>query len=174
MINKKVLMIVAPEKFRDEEFLEPKNVFEQNGITVYVASKEVKEAKGVFGTSAEVDTDIADVKTENYDAIVFVGGSGSSIYFEDQTALNIAKESYEKGKIVGAICIAPGILANSGILKGKKATIFDSGDGQFSEMLKKNGAEYTGSDVEQDGNVITANGPHAAEKFGKKIVEALK
>lgn len=173
MVNKKILMVVAPENFRDEEFLEPKKVFESNDIEVNVASKEVKEAKGMFGTTAGIDLDIEDVKVDDYDAVVFVGGAGSAIYFENQTALNIAKEAYDKGKIVGAICIAPGILANSGILKGKKATIFDSGDGQFPSMLKKKDAECTGNNVEQDGRIITANGPQAAEEFGRKIVENL-
>ncbi len=167
-------MVVAPEKFRDEEFLEPKKVFETSDIVVNVASKEVKEAKGMFGTTVEIDLDIEDVKVDDYDAVIFVGGAGSSIYFENQIVLNIAKEAYEKGKIIGAICIAPGILANAGLLKGKKATIFDSGDGQFPEMLKKKEAEYTGKNVEQDGKIITANGPHAAEEFGKKIVEVLE
>ncbi len=167
-------MVVAPEKFRDEEFLEPKKVFETSDIAVNVASKEVKEAKGMFGTTVEIDLDIEDVKVDDYDAVIFVGGAGSSIYFENQTVLNIAKEAYEKGKIIGAICIAPGILANAGLLKGKKATIFDSGDGQFPEMLKKKEAECTGKNVEQDGKIITANGPHAAEEFGKKIVEVLE
>ena len=165
-------MVVAPENFRDEEFLEPKKVFENNGAKVVVASKGVQEAKGMFGTTTRVDLDIGEVNIEDYNAIVFVGGSGSSIYYNDSIALNIAREAYTKGKIIGAICIAPGILAKAGILKGKRATIWDSGDNQHINMLKENGAKYTGNNVEQDENIITANGPHAAEEFGKKIVEA--
>jgi protease I len=173
MEGKKILMIVAPENFRDEEFLEPKKVFEDNDATVVVASKGVQEAKGMFGAIAKIDLDISEVNVDEYDAIVFVGGSGSSIYYTDQTALNIAREAFNKGKVIGAICIAPGILANAGILDGKRATIWDSGDGQYKNILEKGGAQYTGKNVEQDGNIITANGPHAAREFGEKIVEAL-
>jgi len=172
MEGKKILMIVAPENFRDEEFLEPKKVFEDNGVNVVVASKDVSEAKGMLGATAKIDLDIKDVNVDEYDAIVFVGGSGSSIYYNDENALNIAREAYNKGKIVAAICIAPGILANAGILNGKKATIWN-GDEQYKSILEKGGAQYTGNNIEQDGNIITANGPHAAKEFGEKILKSL-
>jgi protease I len=123
-----------------------------------------------MGATAEIDKDISAVDVDEYDAVVFIGGQGASVYFDDSTALAIAKDAYEKGKVVGAICIAPSILANAGVLEGKKATCFNS----ESSNLETQGAEYTGSDVEIDGNVITANGPAAARKFGAAVAEALK
>jgi len=168
--GKSVLMIIAPVNFRDEEFLEPKAVFEKQKMTVTVASKGVKTAKGMLGATAEIDKDISAVNVDEYDAVVFIGGTGASAYFEDSTALSIAKEAYEKGKVVAAICIAPSILANAGILEGKKATCFSS----ESSNLETQGANYTGGDVEVDGKVITASGPAAAKKFGAAIAGALK
>lgn len=173
MIEKKVLMIIAPKNFRDEEFLEPKKVFEDNEFNVKVASKGVKEAKGMLGAKVKVDLDINEVEVEDYDAIVFIGGSGASIYYDDKTALNIAREGFEKRKIIGAICIAPGTLAKAGILKGKKATIWDSGNREFISKLEDGGAKYTGKNVEQDGDIITANGPGAATNFGLAVAEAV-
>jgi protease I len=167
--GKSVLMIIAPVNFRDEEFLEPKAVFEKNRMIITIASKGVKTAKGMLGATAEVDKDMTAVNVDEYDAVVFVGGTGASVYFEDSTALTIAKEAYEKGKIVAAICIAPSILANAGILSGKKATCFSS----ESSNLETQGATYTGSDLEVDGKIITASGPAAASKFGMAIAEAL-
>ncbi len=168
--GKSVLMVIAPENFRDEEFLEPRGVFETLKMEVTVASKGVKTAKGAMGASVEIDKDISAVDVDEYDAIVFIGGPGASVYFDDSTVLAIAKDAYEKGKIIGAICIAPSILANAGVLEGKKATCFDS----ESSNLETQGAEYTGSDVEVDGKIITANGPASARKFGAAVAEALK
>jgi protease I len=168
--GKSVLMVIAPEGFRDEEFFEPKSVFKQLKIDVTVASKGVKTAKGKLGGSAEVDKDISAVEADDYDAVVFIGGPGTSVYFEDSTALNLAKEAYESEKVVAAICIAPSILANAGILHEKKATCFSS----ESSNLQEQGAEYTGSDVEIDGKIITANGPAAAKKFALEIAKALE
>ena len=55
MEKAKILMVIAPRNFRDEEFLQPKAVFEKNGFSVTVASKEVKEASGMLGAKAKVD-----------------------------------------------------------------------------------------------------------------------
>ncbi len=173
--GKKILMVIAPVNFRDEEFLEPKKVFEDSGASVEVASKDVKEATSMIDKiKVKVDLDIGEVNVTDYDAVVFIGGSGASVYYDDQTALDIARESYKKNKIVAAICIAPGILAKSGILEGKNATIWDPGNGNFIKILKESGATYTGADVEQDGKIITANNPKAATKFGERILENLK
>lgn len=167
--EKKVLMIISPENFRDEELLDPKKVFEDNNIKVTIASRGIDTAKGKLGVTVGVDIDIADVNVDNYNAIIFVGGPGASIYFDDSTALSIAKGAYSKGKIIAAICIAPSILANAGILAGRKATCFQS----EAENLKSRGASYTGEPVTIDGKIVTASGPYAATSFGQEIVKLL-
>jgi protease I len=167
--GKKVLMIVAPRNFRDEELLRPKEILEKAKANITIASKEVKVARGMLGASVNIDLDISGVEVENYDAIVFVGGTGAEIYFNDSTALGIAKEAYSQNKVVAAICIAPSILANAGILEGKRATAFPS----EASNLEANGARYTGEAVTIDGRIITAKGPEAAIQFGNAIAKAL-
>jgi len=67
------------------------------------------------------------------------------------------------------LCLSPVILANAGILKGKKATCWFS----VARMIKKKGAIYTGKKVEIDGLIITGNGPSAAKEFGEKYLKLL-
>jgi len=165
----KVLMVVAPQNFRDEEYQKPRQVLEQAGFEVEVASKGVSEAGGMFGAKATVDKDISQVNVDDYSGVVFVGGTGAAVYFEDETALTLAKTAFEKGKVVGAICIAPSILANAGILTGKKATAFSSEQAN----LTAKGAQYTAEAVTVEGKIITANGPQAAQEFGEKLFEVL-
>jgi len=167
--EKNVLMVVAPRDFRDEEYQKPRQVLESAGVRITVASKGVKVATGMLGASAQVDKDLSEIKAVDYNAIVFVGGVGASVYFNDQTALELARQAVGQGKVVGAICIAPSILANAGILQGKSATCFSS----EAENLKSKGANYTDQAVTVDGNIVTANGPGAAQDFGQKILELL-
>lgn len=167
--GKKILMIVAPTNFRDEEFEKPKVIFEQAQALVTVASKGVSEATGMLGAKAAVDKDISEVSAAEYDAVVFIGGSGASVYFNDPQAQALAKDAFSQGKVVGAICIAPSTLANAGILAGKRATCFFSESGN----LRNKGATYTGEPVTVDGKIVTASGPEAAEAFGEKIIEIL-
>lgn len=163
-------MVVAPKDFRDEEYQKPKQVLENAGFGVEVGSKGVSEAVGMFGVKAKVDKEISEVNIADYEAVVFVGGSGATVYFNDQTALALAKTAFEKGKVVGAICIAPSILANAGILTGKQATAFSS----EAENLQSKGVQYTGEVVTIDGKIVTGRGPEAAEEFGRKLVEVLE
>ncbi|MGC8977048.1 MAG: DJ-1/PfpI/YhbO family deglycase/protease [Candidatus Ratteibacteria bacterium] len=168
--DKKVLMVIAFENFRDEELQTPKEIFEKNGIKVDIASNKKGTAKGMLGLKVNVELKIDEVEEKEYDGIIFVGGIGSQSLFNNTYAINLAKNFYKNKKVVGAICLAPGILANSGILKGKKATCYPSA----SDILKKNGAIYTGKEVEVDGNIVTGSGPEAAEKFATEILKLLK
>ena len=171
MSGKKILMVVAPKDFRDEEFLTPKGVFDDAGVQVTVASRGVSEARGVLGAKVRVDADLSSVSAQDFDAIVFVGGPGAQTYFNDSKALLLAKDAYTQGKVTAAICVAPTTLANAGVLSKRKATVWESSE--TVQALKRGGAVYTGEDVTVDGNVITANGPAAAGEFAEKILEAL-
>ncbi|MDP2907151.1 MAG: DJ-1/PfpI family protein [Nanoarchaeota archaeon] len=167
--NKKVLMVLAPEKFRDEEYFIPRQVLERYGIKVFTASNK-KEAISVIEQKKVTVDILLENATTDYDAIIFVGGPGAAGYFNDQTALDLAKDFCEENKVVAAICISPTILANAGILEGKKATVWPS----ESKNLKAKGATYTSQPVTQDGKIITANGPDAAKDFAETIVKSLK
>ena len=167
--GKRVVFILASDKFRDEELLEPKRVLEDGGVEVVVASSSLETATGMMGAKFTPDMLYTDIEVDDYDAVVFIGGSGSSEYWDDPTAHKLAREAALKGTLLGAICIAPVTLARAGVLKGKKATCFSSTRGK----LASEGATLSGSPVEQDGNIVTGEGPSAVEAFGQRILEIL-
>ena len=168
--SKKALLVVAFSNFRDEELFDTQAELEKAGIETTIASTRTGTAKGMLGGEAQVQIAIDDADSADYDAIVFIGGGGASIYFNNSRAHELAKSAYSSGKILAAICIAPSILANAGMLKGKKATCFPS----EAQNLKSKGAICTGKPVEIDGRIITADGPKSAHSFGKAIANALK
>ncbi len=167
--GKKVLMVIAPENFRDEELFETRAQLEAAGAEVKVCSSTREPAVGMLGGKAVPDFSLDQVRAADWDAIVFVGGVGAQVYFNDNRALNLAREAYRLGKKVCAICIAPMILANAGILKGRRATVWSS----FANQLEDAGAVYVQQNVVVDGNIVTAPGPQAAVEFGKAIAREL-
>ena len=169
--GKSVLMIIAHQRFRDEELLHTRDVLLKRGARVKVASTNLVPAKGMLGATVKPDMLVARVDPAAYDAVIFVGGAGAEAYFEDRTALALARAAHRNGKVVAAICIAPSILANAGILEGKLATVWDGP--RYVAILKKKGARYTAEPVTVDGKIITANGPGAARKFGEAVAAAL-
>ncbi|MBI2440676.1 MAG: DJ-1/PfpI family protein [Lentisphaerae bacterium] len=167
--GKKVLMIIAATDFRDEEFFEPYNRLRQCGAAVTVASSVKGAATSMFGKTVTAEQPIADCRAEDYNAIVFIGGSGASAFFKNASAHALAKAAVEQDKVLAAICIAPVTLANAGVLKGKKATGFPS----IRDQLAANGAQVVSRDVVQDGKLLTATGPQAVREFAATLVEML-
>lgn len=167
--GKKILMIIASQNFRDEELFKPRELFIKEGMEVILAASSLEVSRGMLGGTAKPDILIGEVKVEEFEAIIFVGGTGASEYWSNPIAHKIAKEAVSLNKIVCAICIAPVTLANAGILDEKKATVFRS----EIKAIKRKGAIYTGKSVEVDANIITADGPQAAEEFGKTIINFL-
>jgi protease I len=167
--NKKAVMIIAQNNFQDDEFLRPKEVLEKNGVSVTVASTTLNEVTGMLGAKVKPDILLSELNIRDFDAVIFIGGSGATQYLDDALAHKIANDAISADKVVGAICIAPAILANAGVLKGKRATVYST----ESESLKAGGSDYTAKPVEKDGKIITASGPAAAVEFGETLVKEL-
>ena len=166
---KKAVLIVASNGFQDHELSKTRDELEKAEVKTVVASTRTGVIRGVLGKTVKATILVNDIVVDDYDAIIFIGGPGASEYFDNWTAFDIVREAADKRKIVGAICIAPTILANAGLLGGVRATAFSS----ERIRLKKAGARFTGAAVERDGPIITANGPKAASQFGRAIAEAL-
>ncbi|MCU0651102.1 MAG: DJ-1/PfpI family protein [Candidatus Omnitrophica bacterium] len=166
---KRAVFIIAPVNFRDEELFETKEIVEKAGVSVTIACSVKGTAKGKFGSTARPDMLLKDVNVSDYDAVVFIGGGGAAIYLDDPAAHRIAHEAIKQNKILGAICMAPAILARAGVLKGKKATVFPDD----AKELTMHGATYTGKTVEKDGQIITGCGPEAATEFGQALAKEL-
>lgn len=167
---KPILMVIAPQQFRDEELFETIEVLEACGLSTIIASKQKGICKGKLGGEAMAEVALEDAKASDYEAVVFVGGMGSEVFFNDPIAHDLAWEMYADEKIVSAICIAPVILANAGLLNGKKATVFPDG----ATVLEKCGAQYTAEAVTVDGRIITGNGPASSRLFGQTVADIIK
>jgi len=164
-------MVIAKEKFRDEEYLETRQALVEGGVEVKIASTELGEAQGMFGATANVDLLIQDVNVKDFDGVAFIGGGGIVPLVNDERLKKLALDFYkDEDKLVTAICAAPAILANVGILKDKKATAYSG----MVETIKEGGAIYNGNQVEVDGRIITADGPLSARRFGEEIVKGLR
>ncbi len=164
--GKKIVIIIAQRMFQETEFKVSKDILEKEGAKVVVASRTLSPATG-GNLKVQPDIEIADIHVQDFDAVVFIGGIGVSEYVDDYQAHKIAKDTIKYNKILAAICMAPRVLANAGLLEGKKATSAHRYD------IEAKGAICINKPVARDGNIITANGPNAAKEFGEEIVSAL-
>lgn len=166
----RVLMIIAPETFRDEEYADPKRVLESRGHEVVTASTRIGPATGKLGLVAVADVALSEAADQQWDAVVFVGGGGATVFFDDPIAHRLATETLARDAVLAAICIAPSTIARAGLLSGIRATAFPS----QREDLIAHGAVWTGDDVTVDGRIVTSNGPTPAVAFGNAIADLLE
>ncbi len=164
-----VVMIIAPEVFRDEEYAEPLKVLTERGARVVTASTHIGECIGKLGMKVQSEATLTEVSQQPWDAAVFIGGGGASVFFYDPDAHRLARETAARGGVVAAICIAPSTLAHAGLLDGVAATAFPS----QREDIVAHGAIWIDAPAVTDGRIVTANGPEAAAEFGNRIADLL-
>ena len=165
---KTALVIIAQQGYQDHELDGTLRHLKNQGFAVTLASAKAAECTGKFGGKQQATLALKDVDVSLYDRIAFIGGPGAVRFADDPQAHRIARETAAAGRILGAICIAPTILAKAGVLLGKRATVWDSG-GEQVRMLQDGGAVYSGEDVTVDDRLVTANGPQAADLFGQRF-----
>ncbi len=166
---KRAAIIVASQNFREEELFETKRALDAAGIQSVIASTRIGIIRGALGNFAEANILVGQVRVDDFDAIIFIGGPGAIEYFTNPFAWNLAQEAVRKRKILAAICIAPTILANAGVLPGVRVTGYISESGRLIQA----GAVYTGIPVEQDRLIITGSGPAASIQFGRAVADAI-
>lgn len=164
-----VIMVIAPQEFRDEEYRAPMTALEKAGHRVTIASTRAGPCVSSAGRTVDATLELSRAHAADYAAVVFVGGGGASCFFDDAAAHRLAREVRAQGGVVAAICIAPTILARAGVLSELDATSFPS---ERAELTRA-GAHFLDEPVVSAGHVITANGPRAADAFGARLVAAL-
>jgi protease I len=172
MINKngnKIVFILAHNNFCDEEYHKSRAIFESYGIKCKVASSELSAAVGMEGSFVEPDFQMSKINVNDYNAICLIGGVGCTEYWHNKLVHNIVSEANKDGLLLCAICLAPVILANAGLLNGIRATAYPSA----ASYIERKGANYSNKSVEIEKNIITANGPEAAEVFAQKVCNIL-
>lgn len=172
--DKKVAIVIAPDKFRDEEYAQPHASLNLAKADITVVSRAVGKCYGTRGSVVHARMTLDEAANQDWDAVVFVGGAGSATYTDDPVAHALALRTNERGKLVAAICKAPTILAHAGLIRGAQATSFpDDQDDLRAHSVKVQSAPVVETQV-NGAPVITANGPQAAFAFGQAIVNTLR
>jgi protease I len=146
----------------------PQSILAEAGTTVSVAAFRLGLVTGMLGGTCQPEVLIADTRTEDYNAIIIVSGSGSPDHVWSDVALQrLVKQAAEQHRILGAICLAGIVLARAGVLQDRKATVYKSKDAPHEYELAS--VNYSQQDVVVSGAIVTARGPRVAAEFGHAI-----
>jgi len=165
-MKKRVLCLLFPG-FEEIETVAPVDLLRRAGVEVVIAS--VTGEKFVTGRcqmTMQADTTLADVSEQEFDLLLIPGGPGVKALRADGRAAKLAKRYAESGKGVAAICAAPTVLSDAGLLAGKR---FTSHAGVMEELPQSLVQER----VVEDGNLTTSRGAATAVDFGLALVRRL-
>ena len=171
-ISGKKIAILATHGFEQSELEVPRDRLKAAGATVHVVSPEKKEIKGWekkdWGRPVQVDRQLGECSVDDYDAIVLPGGQiNPDLLRVDAQALEFIRAFFDQKKVVAAICHAPWLLVETGIIKGRKCTSYHS----IKTDVINAGGKWEDSEVVTDQGIITSRKPDDLEAFSKKIIE---
>ncbi|MCX7739204.1 MAG: DJ-1/PfpI family protein [Hydrogenothermaceae bacterium] len=163
------VLIPLADGFEEIEALSIVDILRRASVEVVLAGLKDGPVVSARGVRVLPDTTIDKVKADDFEMIVLPGGQpGTDNLNADPRVKELLIEFSQKGKLTGAICAAPYVLANAGILQGKKATSYPT----YKEKITN--AVYLDEDVVEDESILTSRGPATAACFAFKIVERLK
>lgn len=158
-------VIILAEGFEEIEAFATIDILRRANVEVTIASLSSSIVESSRKIRTMTDKRLAEIKVDDYDAVILPGGPGYKNLANSQAVLSLIKEFDKKKKIVAAICAAPSVLAKAGILETRIATIYP---GMESQIPKPRDAK-----VVVDGNVVTAKSPGTAIDFAIKLAEIL-
>ncbi len=165
-MSKRVLCLLVPG-FEEMETIAPVDLLRRAGAEVVVAS--VTGARLVTGrcqVTVQADATLDEVAGQEFDLLLIPGGPGVKTLRADGRAAQLAKAYAQRGKPVGAICAAPTVLSDAGVLAGKRFTAHFSVHNELPQALGE-------ARVVEDGNIITSRGAGTAADFGLALVKRL-
>lgn len=170
-----VALLVSPRGTEEPEFVQPRQALIDAGATVVVLSTESGVAQTVNndldeGDSYPIDKTFAEVSADDFDGVVIPGGTvGADTLRADGDAVSFVKQMFDASKPVAAICHAPWVLAEAGVLQGRNMTSYPS----LRTDLENAGATWTDEEVVVDRGLVTSRDPDDLPAFCTKVIEEI-
>jgi len=169
------ILILATNGFEQSKLEGPRERLEQAGHITIVASPESGEIRGWsggdWGDPVEVGMSLDDAEAADFDALLLPGGQiNPDIMRMEPKAVQLVRNFAESDKPVAAICHAPWLLAEAGVIDGKDVTGWPS----IRTDLSNAGANVHDETVVVDGNIITSRNPDDIPAFSDALIEALE
>jgi len=164
----KRIALLATNGFEDSELTRPLEAVRGAGADVVVVSEEDGTISGKNGTKIPVDEVVDSMQAQEFDGLLLPGGVANPDHLRmNQAAVSFVKDFFEQHKPVAAICHAPWMLIEAGVVEGRTVTSWPS----LKTDLKNAGANWVDEEVVVDRGLVTSRKPDDLDAFCAKAVE---
>jgi len=169
-LDGKHIAILMGEGVLDSEALFPIGYLESYGAqTTVIGVKQGKIQTSDQELTLQVEHSVKDVDVNQFDALVIPGGSSPEHLREHDFVVSFARQFFQTGKPVAAVCHGPQLLISAGVMEGKRATCYHT----VQQELEAAGVNYIDQAMVRDGNLITSRNPGDLPAFSKALHQAL-
>ena len=171
-IQNKRVAILATDGFEQVELREPRKALDEAGARTSIVSPKGGRIKGWqhdhWGEEVSVDVELANARVDDFDALMLPGGVMNPDKLRmDERAVRFVRSFFEAGKPVAAICHAPWMLVEAGVVQGKTLTSWPS----LKTDITNAGGDWVDREVVTDEGLVTSRKPDDIPAFNRKMIE---
>ena len=169
------VLIVATDGFEEWELFGPRQILQQRGAEVVLASPKRDPIQATVhddpGKTIRPDMVVEEALADDFDALILPGGVRNPDTLRTNVkAIQLIKDFAEAGKSVGAICHGPWLLVEADLLRGRTATAWPS----IRTDLRNAGANVVDQAAVIDGNIVTSRNPDDVDAFTGAIIDLIE
>jgi protease I len=169
------VLIVATDGFEEWELFGPRQILQQGGAEVVLASLKRDPIQATVhddpGKTIRPDLTIDEVNADDFDALILPGGVRNPDTLRlHGNAIELIKTFDRQGKPIGAICHGPWLLVEADLLRGRTATSW----GSIRTDLRNAGANVIDEPAVTDGNIVTSRDPDDVEPFTNALIDLIE
>jgi 4-methyl-5(b-hydroxyethyl)-thiazole monophosphate biosynthesis len=161
----KQVLCLLKNGFEEIEAIAPVDLLRRAEIEVVMAGVSSMKVTGKCGVRVSADALLSEVSGDEFDALFLPGGPAVMELRNHAEVIALIRAFHASGKLIAAICAAPLLLRDAGVIKGERITAHDS---TYDEL-----PEITGGRVEYEANLLTSRGAGTAIEFGLAFVALL-
>ena len=165
-----MVAILLGKGFEEAEAIVPADLLRRAGVEVALVGVGGKQIPGAHGITVTANLTLKELDRDQVELLMLPGGMGGvETISGDMRAQALIQYCYDEGRWLAAICAAPTILANLGMLDRRKAVCYPG-----MEDLMGSAVVQKGCPVVVDGHIVTGEGPGSAFPFALKLGEILR
>ena len=171
-LSGKKVAILAADGFEEVELTKPRQALDDAGAKTTVVSIRAGKIQGMNhadkGDTVAVDQTLADVKPQQFDALLIPGGlMNPDALRSNEEALEFVRHFFREGKPVAAICHAPWVLIDAGVVRGRTLTSWPA----IKTDVRNAGGTWVDQEVVVDNGLVTSRKPDDIPAFNAKMIE---